>query len=809
MASISRHGTSSGQVPGVSLQNVIGSQVVVGDGSFQISILVGGASRLDPVAGGPALQAATLPVLGGADRPDPIGRDEIIAQAAADLAADRCVQLYGEPGVGRTAVAQAIARRLGAQGLRGVHLFGGGEQWTLRLLYERLAKAFFSVPWDNPDETALRAAVGTASVRGVVIVSDCDLDPAELTRLLDTFPGCVFLLTSRQRTLPGGSAAHYEVDPLTLGQARELLTLQLGADPAGRQNVQFDEAYRLSGGRPQHLLQHAAFIGRAAVRPGQTERIAVPFPEQIALLVAGLTEPARRVLVALADFGVEIDAGLLPAVTGLGGAQDAVGELSAAHLIRREGSACRIDPDTIPAVAGQKADVKIAADGLLPLLTGGARAPGTELPTPATHAALPGPRLLLAVAQGLHAAGQPAYTTRFARAAVPVAVAAGDMFAWKRLVALGVQAATEARSKPDLAYFLNEQHTGHLANGDTVAAAAVFFLLAEALKGASFAPVAPAIPQLRRPRGRRLLHQGRRALAAGHGAAAAGAVAVVVVVVVVVMVTLTSVKPAAKGAAAVAEQSSAPALTAWTVALRDAPSTPLTGAAQLYTITGQYPVITAGVPSKAEQNTFDQLLQQPVVGFASKVAQQAVNWNQNLSVNGGSSISPGQSAGETTKVTEAGLILTVEYQFNAADELGGGGGAMLVVRMDTGKALAQTAILTPAALETQAGLTQVVDAINARLPAGFGADGCPILTADQFTASFNDQSNSSDIGLNIGVQPAGIDFLIGAGGQNCVIGDVVVPYSALTGLVSPQVLALVQENTAATTAPATTAAGRP
>ena len=784
MASVSRHSTGSAQVPDITVTNAIGSQILVGDGCVQISVLLGGASRLDDLDGRPALRATTLPVLPSAERADPIGREEIIAGAAADLAAGRSVQLVGAPGVGRTAVARAVSRRLGAQQLRGVHLHGGGEPWTLRLLYERLAKVFFSLPWDNPDETVLRAAVAETDLAGVVVVTDCDLGSAELTRLLDTFPSFVFLITSPQQTLAGESTARYEVDPLTGEQARELLTRQLAADPVSRQNVQFDEAYRLSEGQPQRLLQHAAFIRRAADRAEQTERIPVPFPEQIALLVAGLTEPARRVLVALADFGVDIDVSLLPAVTGLEGTRDAVDELAKAHLIRLEDTACRVDPDATAAVADQKVDPQAAADGLMPLLTGVAGTPD------AAPAPVPGARLLLAVAQGLHGTGQPSYTSRFARAAAPVALAAGDTTTWTRLVVLGAQAATEAKRNPDLEYFLKEQRNGHLAAKNTIAAAAVLLMLSELAKTellttttttttTAGAHTVSRAEQVNRAHGRKLIHQGRRVLSAGHGAAAAGA-AVVVAAAVVAAIAL-SAKPAAKPAAAAVKPSASPTFTAWTVGFKDAPSTPLTGPATIYTTAAQYPVITAGVASAALQKKFDDVLQQPIVQFATEIAQS----------DQGNGTAPGPAYTETTTIKRAGEIITLDYSF--IDVIPHNGGYPLLrmsVRMDTGTAFTSESLFTPAAYSTQAGLTQIANAINGGIPADqkTGICGTALATTD-VSATLTAPSGSPGTGsFIIGVQAGG--FHITVPRADCGSADFVVPFGQLTGLVNPEVLAL-------------------
>ncbi|HEV2634182.1 MAG TPA: hypothetical protein VGX23_03480 [Actinocrinis sp.] len=762
---------------------MIGSQIVVGDGTVHVSILTGGVARIDQAGGTPILRAAAMPVLATVNRAEPVGRADVVALAAADVRAGRSVQLVGAPGTGRLAVAQAVVRTLAQSGLRGVQLFGSGEPWTLRRVYEQLAKAYFSVVWDNPDEAALAAAAerAGAGAGGVLLIADCDLEPADLTRLTATFPACVFLLTSQLPTLSGDATACHEVVPLTPAQARELLTRNLAPWARGLPGSQVDEAYRLSEGRPQRLLQHAAFLQRAAARPEQTDRIPVPFPEQIALLVAGLTEPAGRVLVALADFDVPIEAALMPAILGLD-VGSAVADLAAAHLVRLDGPACRIDPDAANAVAGRRADPRTAAAGLLPYLADGP---------------LPGPRLLLAVARKLSAAGDPACTSGFARAAAPAVLAAGDTDAWKQLLALGVQAATASGRKPDLDYFLAEQHTAHLLTGDVIGAAAVFLLLAESLRGGPGAPN-PPVSAHPRPRGRGARRHGRRALTAAHGVAAA---TITVIVVVIVTTTVIVTKPGSGSAPSPRTTATgsasgvvtgplalAQALSSWTVETRDAPSIPYTGTALTYAVTAEYPVITAGVSSPTELHAFNQFIQQPIVDFNDSVSGAAQESQQ---ADGGPA-QPG--GGELTVVTKTGGLLSIEYLFFASDNAGGSYGQMRIVRMADGSELPQTAILSPAA-ESPSGLATITNAINSRLPAGYTANGCPAPTTDQVATGLHAPDGKSAGGIGLGLLPAGVDFLIGAGNQNCIVGDVIVPYSELTGLVGTEALSLVNRGT--------------
>jgi hypothetical protein len=498
-----RAGLAAGPA-GVSIRDVVGSQIAVGDGNVQIRMSVDGTSQFGHHEGGIELRAREIPVLTAAGRTDLIGRDALIGQAAADLSRGISVKLFGVPGVGRSAVAAAVIRRQAAAQVRGVELFRGNQAHTLESVYRRLVLVFFGMPWFEPEEAVLRLEVAKADLRALVLITDCDLPPGDLGRLLGTFSGCTFLLTSRQQTLPADAGAVYEVDPLTSSQARELMTRALGEDPSGLQNLQWEQAHRLAGGQVQRLIEHVAFIKRAATRPGQTGLLNVPVKDQVAILIAGLTEPARRVLVAMATYPLALAATAFGAVTGLPQAPGTADELITAGLIAADGPAFRIAQDAAEVLgeAGERADPEIAASGISSLL---------GKPEPVD------PQLVLAVARAVHEAGDDASTSRLTRAGAPRALAAGEIGVWASLVALGFQAATTSRRKADLEFFLNEQHTSSLLRGDAVAAAAALATLGELLAQQQ-GPAAPGTHLA--IRATRTIRHGRRSLLSGHHAIA-------------------------------------------------------------------------------------------------------------------------------------------------------------------------------------------------------------------------------------------------------------------------------------------------
>ena len=54
--------------------------------------------------------------------------------------------------------------------------------------------------------------VNRFDLSALTMITDCDLGPEDLGRLLGTFPGCTFLLTSHRRTLAYDAGTALEVD---------------------------------------------------------------------------------------------------------------------------------------------------------------------------------------------------------------------------------------------------------------------------------------------------------------------------------------------------------------------------------------------------------------------------------------------------------------------------------------------------------------------------------------------------------------------------------------------------------------------
>ncbi|MFF0296199.1 hypothetical protein ACFYST_19790 [Kitasatospora sp. NPDC004614] len=479
------------------------------------------------------------------------GREALVGKVTDQLRSGRSVQLHGLSGVGKQAIALEANGCLGAHGLRGAVLLPqAGPADTLAAVYDRLARRIFGKEFlRGVDEELLRAAVADVDAHFTII--DCALTGADLARLQQTFPGCTFLFTSPYRTLSNDPEAVHHVQPLAPGPAAELLSAELGLPlgPVGLQNIQFEQAYRMSEGRPQRLLQYAAFIrtsdewrartgeapfdGPGPVDPGQ-----VSPQQQAEILAVALSEPARQVLVALATFGVPLHAAWFAAVTGHPHATSCGPELYDRRLVtlHGDGAEYRITADALAAVQSQRwppVPPATAAEGILALLAN-ATVPGPALP-------LPDPQLLLAVANGLDAAGKRAQASRFVRATIPLALRAGHRRAALQLYAVGQMAASQAGLTEDVDFYLRTgEQTRKLLNGDAIAAAAALAFLTSsagqaavtAVTGAGQSASAGQIGRHVARIGRKLLQlaQAKPAVAAVTAIAVAGGATTVAVV---------------------------------------------------------------------------------------------------------------------------------------------------------------------------------------------------------------------------------------------------------------------------------------
>ncbi|MEY9931231.1 hypothetical protein ABH926_005880 [Catenulispora sp. GP43] len=811
----------------VTVHDIDDSQVIIGSANFALHLTVEGhAGYSDRAASAPLTPRPLAVINPRRSAPEPVGRAAVVEQAEAALVDGRSVQLCGTPGVGKTAVAEAVARRLAAASRIGVVLAGGRPRSELSALYSELAKVFFSVDWYEPDEAVLRAETGRHLPSGVIVVPDCELSSADAERLLGTFPDCVFLLCSPQQSLYNGEAV-LDIEPLDLDATRALVERELGRPLAGFENLQVQHIYELGEGRISRVLVCAAFFRRASADARQYGVVPLSPQDQIAVLVAGISEPARRELAALCAFGPAPEELLGTLAGGLPDAGAAAEELEHAGLAAWTGGLFAATDDAREAMArqGWGADPRSAADELIRMLARARQEPdevGAAAAAPATTVDL---RLCVTVAQALLDAGDPDRASALSRIAAPAALALGDPRSWSDLVTIGVRAAREGGRGDDLVYFLTEEHTRSLLTGDRIAAAAALTAIGAALMHGGVIPIGPGAHHTAPPkttsRPRTPLKQ---ALQDRFGRGVATAVMIGAPIAVGAAAVGTGL-----GAAAVARPAASPAATtapsATDTAAAAAVSSAAAGAAAAFPYgIGSSPIIKDGGGASPYEGSADI----PVVtGMSDKALEQKIN--AELSGTTASELNsfsasyagtePGLTApdpetdSETTEVFQTGRLISVLYlgfhHFAGAGD-SNYGVTTVTVRTDTGD------VINPAGILTAAATTSDLDTLISDLQAQPTISSCDDTRGGQSTlTTFLQGAHGGQPPFAMAVTSAGLLVYFGDGD---ISGTACRPTALLTWqqlgrLVNPEVLSLARQsptgNVAVTPAPVPTPTGPP
>lgn len=494
-------------------------------GSYHLAIRADGTTMVRDDRAPPPSVTPRVPLrLLTPDEPEPQGRAVLVARVAELLRQRTPVQLFGPPGSGRRTVARAALRRLGSEA--GWATTVSGDDRGLGELAQATYAALYAAANHRPGTGELRTLV--ADARALVVIEDCALGSEDVDRLRQTFPECVFVLISRDRTLHSGGAA-LAVQPLSPDDSFRLIEPWIGQVPQAVSIAAVREGCRQAVGIPQRLLMYLAF---ARSVPGASAPRSIPPVEQAAMLIAGLTDPARRLLYAMANFGAAVDPACCAALAGWPDTADPGAELAAARLVVPRGGGYRPAVDALAVLAGrpEPSDAVAGAAALTALMA------GVPVGEP-----VPSPRLLLAVARAAVAVGADAAACRLAQSSAPRLLAACEIEVWAAMIMLGAAAAGRGAEGVDATFFVHEDGVRALIMGDRRAAIA-----APAAPAAAASSSRPAPPRSAADRARRV-----------RIAAIALVVAVIVAIAVVVTITRTGSHPAPSGGHAGGASSSA------------------------------------------------------------------------------------------------------------------------------------------------------------------------------------------------------------------------------------------------------------
>lgn len=219
-----------------------------------------------------------------------IGRDADLEGLTRALAKNRVVSMTGAPGVGKSAVASAIAEMRAAVycGLQGAT--------SADSVCRELARAL-GLPHSAATSTDTKERIGRAiASRGklLLVLDDADLARAALTKLVPSWmadaPGARYLIAARARVVVAG-AQRFELAPLEVPPATERDRVAIAASPAVQLFVRCASKvrpdYRLSAESAPHV---AAIVRTLAGLPLAIElcatRVVVLGEREIAQLLS-------------------------------------------------------------------------------------------------------------------------------------------------------------------------------------------------------------------------------------------------------------------------------------------------------------------------------------------------------------------------------------------------------------------------------------------------------------------------------------------------------------------------------------------
>ncbi|MGW2510758.1 ATP-binding protein [Streptomyces scopuliridis] len=397
----------------------------------------------------------------------PLGRDAELRRLAAAVREGGPVQVWGAPGVGKSALLRHTARSLapGADGV--VFLDAAGRE------PEDLAQDIFEACYEArdyaPSSPELRRLMGDIKV--TVYVDNAEFSAEGLRNLMDAAPDATFVVAGRERTLLGeGSALHLE--GIDQHAALELLARELGRPVAPE--PEYDTAailWETAVGRPLLLLRAAALT-----RLDPSGRAVLPRPGDVAdllpLLFDRLEDGPLRALHLLATLqDAELDPAHVGALTDASDASALCVRLTDLGLAEQTEGGYRVVPDVAPALRERGLE-PFPVDRLSDHFAEWIARPSTTAAQVAQHA-----RALEQVAELAEQAGRPELAVRIVRAASPALARSLRFGVWGRLLERGLPAAQRAGDQQAVAYFTHERGIRNLLTGRRVMAGV---LLAEA-----------------------------------------------------------------------------------------------------------------------------------------------------------------------------------------------------------------------------------------------------------------------------------------------------------------------------------------
>ncbi|MEU5599741.1 fibronectin type III domain-containing protein [Streptomyces sp. NPDC020298] len=480
----------------------VDGQVVVGSRNVVQNVVVNaarGSSVMVRPEGPPQVERRGRPVGRALPRRIPalLGREHELARFDDWLAEGHPVQVYGPPGVGKSALLRRVAADRAARPGGGDVIYLPAAGLPVEDVVQDLFHACFETEDYKPDRARVRRLMG--AVRALLVVDDFQGGPEDLVALVDTAPGCEVVVACAEH-IAWDEARALRLNGLAEEHALALFARELGRPLRGGELDAARGLITTVQGHPLTLVQAASAI--AAAERGTAVTTADPGEEPesgagpagtgfdvhesvLAVGLAGrLSDEAGKLLRLLRAFEpFSLSAALLTVLAG-GMDRGAVTELESLALVACDSTGYRVVGRFAALVAERAGTVRGAAEFARPLVD------WIQTTTARRDVAGEAPAICHVLAAASRA-GDHAAVRDLARATAPVFARTLRWGAWRQVLEFGLEAARALGSAEDVAYFSREEQVRRrglgLAAGMTagVTAGAAAVLGQGALHGAT------------------------------------------------------------------------------------------------------------------------------------------------------------------------------------------------------------------------------------------------------------------------------------------------------------------------------------
>jgi hypothetical protein len=336
------------------IQGEISGQVAVGNYNIQIGAIHGGVVNVAAPEQQPRPQPRPTPVF-LRPRPFPglLDREEEVNAASTALQSTTPVEFHGQAGLGKTTLLRHLSHHPAATSFPDGIIYLSARHQPVADLLQSLFDAFYEsdAPFKPTDAQVRHALQGK---QALILLDDVNLARDEVEALMDTAPGCIFLLASPERRLWGEGRA-MALRGLPSDDALALVERELGRPLTPEERPAAQALCTALECHPLRLLQAAAMareedrsLAEVAVRLSpstmlrtgardkarRTEALS-PTETLTAEALNSLQEPEQQVLAALATLGgASLPADHLATLTGLADAVPALEALQRRGLVQ-------------------------------------------------------------------------------------------------------------------------------------------------------------------------------------------------------------------------------------------------------------------------------------------------------------------------------------------------------------------------------------------------------------------------------------------------------------------------------------------